>query len=174
MTSHYTRRAFLHAAVFALGSGEGAFTSTIGRPVRSGGDIMLSRSQPMASNSPDVVPNTPKPSLALSLTRLQAEAAAHAREPLPEHFAQLGQINVFQGYMLEPDGELLLLRARDSTLPIMGDLDDVSVALRNSYAVSPVYHGAIGCKYRFTPRPRPGDSAGARVWDAQDSRYVTA
>jgi hypothetical protein len=99
--------------------------------------------------------------LALSLTTLQAEATRllQARRPLSNELAHLGGLNRIQGYTTEPDGELILLGARDASLPVL-HLDDLAVALRNAYQVSSTYAGAPGC----TIDPWPG---GQDPWQIQ-------
>jgi hypothetical protein len=81
--------------------------------------------------------------MALSLTVLQ-EKAAKRGQALPEELAHLGGMNRIQGFMMEPDGEILLLGERDPSLPPI-HLDDLVVALRNAFQVSPAYQGVLGC-----------------------------
>ncbi len=57
-----------------------------------------------------------EPAMALSLTVLQ-EKAAKRGQALPEELAHLGGVNRIQGFMMEPDGEILLLGERDPSLP---------------------------------------------------------
>ena len=85
----------------------------------------------------------PQPSLALSLTVLQAQAEQHGGT-LPQQLVQLGGLNRIHGFLLEPDGEVILLGEHDPALPTL-HLDDVAVALRNAYQVSAAYQGVLGC-----------------------------
>jgi hypothetical protein len=87
-----------------------------------------------------------RPTLALSLTALQTEAARlqQEKQPLPEALAHLGGINRLRGVIAEPEGELVLLGDHEASLPLI-HLDDLAVALRNAYQASPVYQGAPGC-----------------------------
>src|SRR5262249_4099355 len=93
-----------------------------------------------------------RPTLALSVSALQAEAARlqQARQPLPEALVQLGGMNRIHGVTIEPDGELVLLGEHDASLPPL-HLDDLCIAMRNAYQVSSVYQGAPGCSIDPSP-----------------------
>jgi hypothetical protein len=86
---------------------------------------------------------TPQVSLALSLTALQAQAV-QARSSLPKQIVQLETMNRIHGFLVEPDGEIILLGAHEPALPAL-HVDDLAVALRNAYQVSAAYQGVLGC-----------------------------
>ncbi len=112
------------------------------------------RESPPADTSPTRLPAaSPRPALALSLAVLQAEAASaqQVRQSLRNELAHLGGMNRLQGFTTEADGDLILLGDRDASCPPL-HLDDLAVALRNAYQVSPAYHGTPGC----TIDPSPG------------------
>lgn len=90
-----------------------------------------------------------RPTHALSLRVFQAQLAQH-RGKLRQA-GNLGGMNVIDGLVIEPDGEILLLGQAITTLPPLS-VHDLAVALRNAYAVSPVYSGTAGC----TIDPREG------------------
>jgi hypothetical protein len=77
---------------------------------------------------------------------LQAEVAAvaQARQGCPDALVHLGGMNRIQGFMGEPDGELILLGAPDAAFPPL-HLEDLVISLRNAYQVSPAYQGTLGC-----------------------------
>jgi hypothetical protein len=86
-----------------------------------------------------------RPSLALSLSVLQNEVAKK-QHPLPDDVAHLGNINRIQGFIIEPDGEIILFGTHDPETPLL-HIDDVAVALRNAYQdqLNNTYQGVIGC-----------------------------
>jgi hypothetical protein len=86
---------------------------------------------------------TPQPSLALSLTVLQRQAEQHVGT-LSQQTVQLGWMNRIHGFLLEADGEIILLGEHDPALPML-HLDNVVVALRKAYQVSDAYQGVLGC-----------------------------
>jgi hypothetical protein len=104
-------------------------------------------------SAPAVHTDTVRPSLVLSLTVLQQRAAQH-RQALPDELVHLGGLNVLHGFMVEPDGEIILFGAHDPDLPLL-HLDDVVVALRNAYQVSASYQGVLGCT--IDPQPNAQD-----------------
>jgi hypothetical protein len=85
----------------------------------------------------------PGPPIAFSLKILQ-ERANEFRGHLPEELTQLSGLNRIQGIATERAGEVLLLGDRDPLFPPI-HLDDLVVALRNAYQVSPAYRGTLGC-----------------------------
>ena len=69
---------------------------------------------------PGLPEGCPRPALALSLRVWQMEAARlhQARQPLPATLSHGGGMNRIHGFMVEPDGALVLLGERDPSLPI--------------------------------------------------------
>src|SRR5437879_2833105 len=118
-----SRRAFLRGTFFT------ALGAVLGAPITSS-----CQKQTSGTNSPkqgkQAIPSVEeseiRPSTALSLTVLQKEAEKR-RQALPHELAYLGGINRIQGFMTEPDGELLLLGDRDPSLPPI-HLDEIGRA----------------------------------------------
>src|SRR5882672_9371364 len=90
--------------------------------------------------TPVAPPYGGEPSLALSLSVLQAETAAgvRARQAVPDELGHLGGLNCFQGLMVETGGEVILLGSHDASSPRL-HLDDLVVSLRNAYQISAAY-----------------------------------
>ena len=141
----YTRRRLLRGTL-TLGASLGLLV-TAARPGFAFWPRRAPRETPPADASLTRVPAaSPRPSLALSLAVLQAEAASaqQARQPLPVELAQLGGLNRLDGFMAEPDGEVVLLGEHEASLPPL-HLDDLVVSLRHAYHASPAYEGTLGC-----------------------------
>lgn len=132
-------RPWCNTFFIALGAILGVVTASCQKPTSSGGS---------PTSGKEVIPSSQKdevrPSLALSLTVLQEEAAKQ-HQALPHDLAHPGGMNRIQGFMIE-DGEILLLGAQDPdpSLPPV-DLESLVIALRNAYQVSPAYQGVLGC-----------------------------
>jgi hypothetical protein len=97
-----------------------------------------------------------RPSSALSLTALQGAAlrSSQSGQPLADELAYLGGINRIRGFVVEPNGDVVLLGDRDSAVPRI-HIDDLVVALRNAYEVGVAYHGVPGVS--IDPDPEAKD-----------------
>lgn len=134
-----SRREFLQRTFLTLGIVLGGLaTSSCQKPVSVPDGPKKGGKADATSDKSEV-----RPSLALSLTLLQQEAAKRGRSPSGK-LANLGGMNRIQGFMIEPSGEIILLGERDKSLPTI-DLDDLVVALRSAYRVGPAYRDAPGC-----------------------------
>jgi hypothetical protein len=113
-----------------------------------------------------IAPQAPEPlrRIAVSITKL-GERARRRGAALPPDVATLGGIRTVDGYVVEPDGEVLLFGRGDTGTPM--HIDDLAVSLRNRYARAndPVYSDAPGCT--IDPRPNEKDP-----WALQDARLI--
>lgn len=80
--------------------------------------------------------------VALSLKALQAQAALISTPS--GAIRTLAGINEIHGFLMEQDGEVILIGSRNATVPLL-HIDDLVVAVRNAYQVSGEYQGIIGC-----------------------------
>lgn len=83
---------------------------------------------------------------ALSLRVLQAEATKHQQkhQALPDTLAHLDGLNRLQGFIAAPDGEVIVLGTHEASHPMLS-VDDLAIALRSAFKVSPSYQDAPGC-----------------------------
>jgi hypothetical protein len=124
------------------------FPFLFGIALGAGGSLGIGRlasghNAPRQARSParvEPLRNDFRPAMALSLKRLEAQAAKVA----PKQLKTLGGLNRIHGLLFEAPDEVILLGDAVPELPLV-DLDDLALALRSAYRVSEEYHEPPGC-----------------------------